>query len=126
MHSELVDALPPVPAVAQHNDLGTWNVVADDGDFVAVDWENTREAALPLWDLLYFLGDAFVLLDGWKAPADAPKELPARMVRLFTGGAPSSPLLFSWVRRAAEAAAVPPDAVGCDCDPLLAEPLSLC
>ena len=51
-------------AVAQHNDLGTWNVVADNGDFVVVDWENAREAALPLWDLLYFLGDAFVLLDG--------------------------------------------------------------
>jgi hypothetical protein len=107
-HSELVDELPPLAAVAQHNDLGTWNVVADDGDFVVVDWENTREAALPLWDLLYFLGNAFVLLDG----SAAPDRLPARMVQLFAGEAPSSPLLFSWVRRAAEAAAVPPDAVG--------------
>ncbi|MBA3432487.1 MAG: hypothetical protein H0U08_00165 [Actinobacteria bacterium] len=105
---DLVDELPPVPAVAQHNDLGTWNVVADDGDFVVVDWENFREAALPLWDILYFLGDAFVLLDG----SGAPEQLPARMVRLFAGEAPSSPLLFSWVRRAAEAAAVPLDAVG--------------
>jgi hypothetical protein len=63
---------------------------------------------LPLWDLLYFLGDAFVLLDG---SAD-PGQLPARIVRLFAGEAPSSPLLFAWVRQAAEAAAVPPDAVG--------------
>jgi hypothetical protein len=108
VHSELVDELPPLPAVAQHNDLGTWNVVADDGDFVVLDWENAREAALPLWDLLYFLGNAFVLLDG----ADAPDQLPARMARLFAGEAPSSPLLFSWVRRAAGAAALPPDAVG--------------
>jgi hypothetical protein len=107
-HSELVDKLPPLPAVAQHNDLGTWNVVADKGDFVVVDWENAKEAALPLWDLLYFLGNAFVLLDG----SDAPDQLPARMVNLFAGKAPSSPLLFSWVRRATEAAAVPPDAVG--------------
>jgi hypothetical protein len=106
--SELVDELPPLPAVAQHNDLGTWNVVADNSDFVVVDWENAREAALPLWDLLYFLGNAFVLLDG----SDAPDQLPARMMHLFAGEAPSSPLLFSWVRRAAEAAAVPPDAVG--------------
>jgi hypothetical protein len=105
---ELVDELPPLPAVAQHNDLGTWNVVADNRDFVVVDWENAREAALPLWDLLYFLGNAFVLLDG----SDAPDELPARMVHLFAGEAPSSPLLFSWVRRAAEAGAVPPDAIG--------------
>jgi hypothetical protein len=111
-HSELVDELPSLPAVAQHNDLGTWNVVADDGDFVVVDWENAREAALPLWDLLYFLGDAFALVDGSDAPEDAPEQLPARMARLFAGEAPSSPLLFSWVRRAAEAAAVPSDAVG--------------
>jgi hypothetical protein len=106
-HPELVDELPPLPAVAQHNDLGTWNVVADNGDFVVVDWENAREAALPLWDLLYFLGNAFVLLDG----SDAPGQLPARMAQLFAGEAPSSLLLFTWVRRAAEAAAVPPDAV---------------
>jgi Phosphotransferase enzyme family len=112
VHSELVDDLPPLAAVAQHNDLGTWNIVADDGDFVVVDWENAREAALPLWDLLYFLGDAFVLLDGSDAPEHAPEQLPGRIVRLFAGEAPSSPLLFSWVRRAAEAAAVPPDAVG--------------
>jgi hypothetical protein len=105
---ELVDELPAIPAVAQHNDLGSWNVVADDDDFVVLDWENVREAALPLWDLLYFLGDAFVLLDG----SDAPEQLPARMVRLFAGEAPSSPVLFSFIRRAAQAAAVPLDSVG--------------
>jgi hypothetical protein len=108
VHSELVDELPPLPAVLQHNDLGTWNVVADQGDFVVVDWENVRNDALPLWDLLYFLGDALVLLDG---SAD-PEQLPSRIARLFAGEAPSSPLLFSLVRRAAEVAAVPLDAVG--------------
>jgi hypothetical protein len=108
VRSELVDELPLLAGVAQHNDLGTWNVVADNGEFVVVDWENAREAALPLWDLLYFLGDALVLLDG----SDAPEELPARLTRLFAGEAPSSPLLFSSVRRAAEAAAVPRHVVG--------------
>jgi len=106
--SALVDELPALPAVAQHNDLGTWNVVADDGQFVVVDWENARPAALPLWDLLYFLADALVLLD----ESDAPEHLPARVARLFAGEAPSSPLLFSWVRRGAELAGVPEDAVG--------------
>jgi hypothetical protein len=112
VRSTLIDDLPPLAAVAQHNDLGTWNVVADAGDFVVVDWENVREAALPLWDLLYFLGDAFVLLDRPDAPEQAPEQLPAWMVRLFAGEAPSSSLLFEWVRRCAEAAQVPPDAVG--------------
>jgi Phosphotransferase enzyme family len=110
VRAELVDKLPPLAAVAQHNDLGTWNVVADEGDFVVVDWENVRDAALPLWDLLYFLGDAFVLLD--ESDVSAPERLPERIARLFAGEAPSSPLLFSWVRRAAEMAAVPAEAVG--------------
>jgi hypothetical protein len=108
VHSELVDELPPLRAVTQHNDLGTWNVVADNSDFVVVDWENFREAALPLWDLFYFLGSAFVLLDG----SVTPEQLPARMVRLFAGESPSSRRLFSWVRRGADAADVPPAAVG--------------
>ena len=103
-----VDELPELAAVAQHNDLGTWNVVADEGEFTVVDWENSTPAALPLWDLLYFLADALVLLD----ESDAPEHLPARVARLFAGEAPSSPLLFSWVRRGAERAGVPDDAVG--------------
>jgi hypothetical protein len=106
-HSELVDGLPELAAVAQHNDLGTWNVVAQGDDFVVLDWENVRPAALPLWDLLYFLGNAFVLLDG----PYAPEELPALMARHFAGETSSSPLLFSWVRRGAEAADVPLEAV---------------
>jgi hypothetical protein len=108
VHSELVDELPPLRGVTQHNDLGTWNVVADNSDFVVVDWENFREAALPLWDLFYFLGSAFVLLDG----SVTPEQLPARMVGLFAGESPSSRRLFSWVRRGADEADVPPAAVG--------------
>jgi Phosphotransferase enzyme family len=104
---ELVDDLPPLPAVLQHNDLGAWNVVAQHGDFTVLDWENIRPNALPLWDLLYFLGNALVLLDG----PYAPEQLPLRMARLFAGETSSSPLLFSWVRRGAEAASVPLDAV---------------
>jgi hypothetical protein len=106
--SELVDELPPLPAVAQHNDLGSWNVVADGSDFVVVDWENVREVGLPLWDLVYFLADALVLIDG----SHHPRERPTRVARLFAGEAPSSPQLFTWVRRAVDAAAIPHDAVG--------------
>jgi hypothetical protein len=106
--AELVDALPPLPSVTQHNDLGTWNVVADADDFTVADWENARERGLPLWDLLYFLADALVLLD----ETNGPGRLPERMARLFAGEAPSSPFLFAWVRRGVEAAGIPPDAVG--------------
>ncbi len=106
--SDLVDELPALPAVAQHNDLGTWNVVADGDDFVVVDWENAKTIGMPLWDLLYFLADAFVHLD---APA-VPEKLPGRIAGLFAGEEPSSHLLFGWVRRAVEATGVPSDSVG--------------
>jgi hypothetical protein len=104
----LVDAVPALAAVTQHNDLGTWNVVADGSEFVVVDWENVRERALPLWDLLYFLADAFVLLDG----GGQPEQLPVRLVHLFAGDAPSSHLLFAWVRRAVIEIGIPPTAIG--------------
>jgi hypothetical protein len=104
---ELVDELPSLPAVIQHNDLGAWNVVAEGEDFVVVDWENARDAALPLWDLLYFLADALVQLDG----PPAPEDLPGRMARLFAGEAPASAFLFAWVRRAVGSRVVPAEAV---------------
>jgi hypothetical protein len=103
----LVDELSSLPAVLQHNDLGSWNVVAEGEDFVVVDWEDAREAALPLWDLLYFLADALVQLDG---PAP-PEHLPERMTRLFAGAAPASPFLFAWIRKASDSMGVPTDAV---------------
>jgi hypothetical protein len=106
--SALVDDLPPLAAVAQHNDLGAWNVVTQDDEFVVLDWENVRPAALPLWDLLYFVGNALVLLD--YGPY-APEELAKRMARLFAGETSLSPVLFSWLRRGADAAAVPLEAV---------------
>lgn len=105
--AELVDELPSLPAVLQHNDLGSWNVVAQGEDFVVVDWEDARDAALPLWDLLYFLADALVQIDG---PA-APEQLPSRMTRLFAGEAPASPFLFAWIRRSADSMVVPADSV---------------
>jgi len=105
--SDLIDELPRLVAVTQHNDLGAWNVVAGDQDFVVLDWENTRRDALPLWDLVYFLGNALVLLDGQYTA----EELPRRMTQLFAGETAASSLLFTWIRRGAEAAAVPAEAV---------------
>ncbi len=46
--SELVESLPDVPSVFQHNDLGSWNVMVDGPLFTVLDWESNREAGLPL------------------------------------------------------------------------------
>lgn len=46
----------PPPAVFQHGDPGTWNLLVTAGPKVAfLDWENATEHGIPIWDLLYFL-----------------------------------------------------------------------
>lgn len=46
----------PPPAVFQHGDPGTWNLLVTEKNQVAfLDWENALEHGIPLWDLLYFI-----------------------------------------------------------------------
>jgi hypothetical protein len=104
----LVDELPPLPAVLQHNDVGSWNVLVDGDSFTVLDWEDAVAHGLPLWDLLYFFASAAAELDGASAAADRVDQFE----RLFLGKAPFSPLLFRWVRAQVEDLRLPPDAVG--------------
>jgi hypothetical protein len=106
--SSLVDDLPPIPSVMRRGDLGAWNIVADDDDFTAVDWETAHLGGFPLWDLLYFLTDALAHLDG--ASEDEARDEHARA--LFRGDGRSSPVLFEWVRRAVRTSSLPAEAVG--------------
>jgi hypothetical protein len=106
--SDLVDRLPSLRGVVQHNDLGTWNVVVSSDGFTAVDWESARACGLPLWDLLYFLVDALPQLDG----ARSMEERAGGALRLLRGESPSSPVLFAWLRKAAADAGLPAGAVG--------------
>jgi Phosphotransferase enzyme family len=106
---DLVDRLPELPAVLQHNDVGSWNVVvANSKDFVVVDWESARRHGLPLWDLLYFLTDALSALEG----ANTAEERAAAAIPLLRGDSRWSEFLFDWVRRAVDEAQIPADAVG--------------
>ena len=106
---ELLDGLDQIGGVLQHNDLGSWNIVAEPrrDEFTVLDWESARACGLPLWDLWYFLADALRALDA--SPAEDPRDA---FRRLFRGEAPSSPLLFSWTRRAVERLRIPANAVG--------------
>ena len=106
--SDVVDALGEVPAVLQHNDVGSWNVVVDGDDFTVLDWEDCVRHGLPLWDLLYFLADSAAHLDG----ITDPSERGPHFERLFLGEAPSSKLLFEWVRHMVGALALRAEAVG--------------
>jgi hypothetical protein len=104
----LVDELPAVGGVLQHNDLGTWNIVVGEDGFRVLDWESARERGLPLWDLFYFLADSLAVVDG----SVRGEERHLHTTRLFAGRLPLSSVLFDWTRRAVAAAGVPADAVG--------------
>lgn len=104
----LVTDLPPLPAVLQHNDMGCWNIVSGRSGFTVVDWESACEHGLPLWDLVYFLTDAFATLDR----AFSPQEQDEHSRRLLRGESPRSRLLFASVERAACELEIPRDAVG--------------
>jgi hypothetical protein len=104
---ELVGDLAGLPAVLQHNDLGSWNIISNGrSDFTAVDWESANPAGLPLWDLWYFLADALRLLDGEDAAGGNA------FARLFRGEAAASADLFRWTREAVDAFGIPADGVG--------------
>ena len=91
-----------LPGVVVHGDLGTWNIVAHSRGFTVVDWESARRPGLALADLAYFLADALTIISGRRAVRDQT----AAMLRLFRGEAELSPVLFSWIRRAAADAGV--------------------
>jgi hypothetical protein len=105
---QLVRGLRNLPAVLQHNDLGSWNVLVRNGDFTVVDWESSRRHGLPLWDLFYFLADALALLDGEIAGETRHEHTTA----LFRGDTPSSEILFRWTRTAVRELEIPPETVG--------------
>ena len=43
------------PAVFQHGDPGTWNMMVDKGDnIIVIDWEAGEPQGMPLWDIFYF------------------------------------------------------------------------
>jgi hypothetical protein len=106
--ADVVDSIPPIPGVMQHNDLGSWNIISDGRGFTVVDWESAREVGFPLWDLLYFAADVLARVDG---PAD-PGTLLHRTLQVFAGRSPHSARLFRWLRSAAGALGVPMSALG--------------
>ncbi len=106
---DILEAVRTVPGVLQHNDLGTWNVVAEArGRFTVLDWESARNDGMPLWDLLYFAVDALGQLDG----AATFEHRTRHAVRLLRGELPSSGELFGLVRRYVQTLGLASESVG--------------
>src|SRR6266540_4153332 len=104
----LVQRIPPVPATFQHNDVAEENVVYSHGDFTVLDWEWAQPHGLPLGDLIYFAVHVLRIIDG-AATEDARDR---HFVDVMTGRAPSSAVLFRWVRQLVDALGLTAEAVG--------------
>jgi hypothetical protein len=93
------------PVVLAHQDLGSWNVVATEDDFVVVDWESASTAAPPLGDIAYLLTDLLVQAHG---PADDPGRT-AWARELWAGALPQSRELRSRMTAASAALSLDED-----------------
>jgi hypothetical protein len=71
-----------------------------------VDWEDAQPDGLPLSDLVDFLLSALIVVDRAAGPDVAEAK-----VRLLCGESDLSPTLFAWLRKAARALGLEPDAV---------------
>ncbi|MFN2471261.1 MAG: hypothetical protein ABR583_09810 [Gaiellaceae bacterium] len=107
---DLVDRLPPVPGAFQHNDMAEENLIVDGGDFRALDWEWANPHGLPLGDLVYFGVHVLRIVDG--ALSEDPVERDGHFAALLAGEAPSSPVMFGWLRDAARELQLPPASLG--------------
>ena len=104
----VLGGLDALPAVLQHNDLGSWNLVWEaPGTFTVLDWESAA-VGLPVWDLLYFAVDALALVDG----ARAADERAEHAIKLLRGELPASRTLFDSIGRYVAALELPADKVG--------------
>jgi hypothetical protein len=104
---DLIDVIPPAPAVLEHRDLGAWNVLIEQDSFTIVDWERAHTRGLPLGDLLYFLASALPLLDGVREPAR-----PDYLRTVFRGEGVRSEFVFQCVRGALAAVGAPLETAG--------------
>jgi hypothetical protein len=104
----LVASLPPVPATFQHSDVAEENIIVSGEEFLVLDWEFAQPRGLPLADLLYFGVHVLRIVDG----ARTEEERDRHFVDVVTGRAPSSPILFRWIRNLVGALELPAEAVG--------------
>jgi hypothetical protein len=104
----LVDGLEGIPGTFQHGDLAGEHVVVDGPGFTVLDWERASAHSFPLTDLTVLATDTLRILDG----ALREEERIPHLRALFTGRAPSSPILFRWLRDMSRALALPTESVG--------------
>jgi hypothetical protein len=104
----LADGLEDIPGTFQHGDMAGEHVVVDGREFTVLDWERASPHRFPLTDLTMLATDTLRIFDG----ALTEEERIPYLRALFTGAAPSSPILFRWLRDIGRALDLPTESVG--------------
>jgi thiamine kinase-like enzyme len=101
---DAIGAAGVLPAVFQHGDPGTWNILADiDRSVRFLDWEAADAHGVPLWDLFYFLRSFGVTVSRARGVEDAL----AAFRRQFLEETDLSRIQTEAIRRAREAIDLP-------------------
>jgi hypothetical protein len=93
----------PVPVVAAHNDLTTWNLLDDRGRLGIVDWEVASVESLPLTDFFYAVTEAVAVA--------RRLDLPAALRAWLTPWGPEAPVAKPNLRRLVARLSLPRDLV---------------
>ncbi|MGH8907542.1 MAG: aminoglycoside phosphotransferase family protein [Egibacteraceae bacterium] len=90
-----------LPAVMQHGDPGTWNLMVTPAGRVGIlDWEACEQHGMPLWDIFYFLRSYGV----WASRVAGTRDQLRGCARQFFDASPRSELAASAVERFCERA----------------------
>ncbi|MFQ5427338.1 MAG: hypothetical protein ACE5EV_09675, partial [Gaiellales bacterium] len=106
--TEVRRAVAATPACMVHSDLAAGNVFTTLRDFTVIDWTDSVERGLPLWDTWALLISCLPIVDGLPDTS----EWLAHGLRVFLGDAPSSAVLFEATRRAVNHLGLPAASVG--------------
>ncbi|MGH9037268.1 MAG: phosphotransferase [Acidimicrobiia bacterium] len=99
----------PFPAVFQHGDPGTWNLLVTPTDRVAfLDWEAAEPHGLPLWDLFHFFR-SYGMLASRRAGIRDPHD---GFVRQFLSDTPVSRVLAQSLELYLSRLSLPADLIG--------------
>ncbi|MCK6562507.1 phosphotransferase [candidate division KSB1 bacterium] len=86
----------PFPAVLQHGDPGTWNMlVSEQNRVIVIDWEAGEAQGMPLWDLFYFMRS----YGNWMARRQGLHDSLHGFARMFLATSPASAFLSQTVAR---------------------------
>ncbi|HEX2577155.1 MAG TPA: aminoglycoside phosphotransferase family protein [Aquihabitans sp.] len=98
-----------LPSVVFHGDLGTWNLLVEDGGVRILDWESSEDPGPPLWDLAYF-SRSYAVRAGRRRGLDRNRAIGRHLL----GTSPLNEAIAGWFRRYT---------AGIGLDPSLVEPL---